>query len=182
MRDTGLRKEFTLLELNKQCKTFCGMDFGYTNDPTAFLIGFIDTNKKEMWIWDELYKKALVNREIASEIESMGYKKEVITCDSAEPKSIEELKQLGLRVKAARKGKDSIMNGIQFIQDYRIHIHPRCTNFLTEISNYSWEKDKFGKAINVPEDSFNHLMDAFRYGIENFIVNKGVSYSSNNII
>lgn len=174
-------KEFTLSDI-KQCKTFCGMDFGYTNDPTAFLIGFIDTNKKEIWIWDELYKKALVNREIASEIESMGYKKEVITCDSAEPKSIEELKQLGLRVKAARKGKDSIMNGIQFIQDYRIHIHPRCTNFLTEISNYSWEKDKFGKAINVPEDSFNHLMDAFRYGIENFIVNKGVSYSSNNII
>lgn len=174
-------KEFTLSDI-KQCKTFCGMDFGYTNDPTAFLIGFIDTNKKEIWIWDELYKKALVNREIATEIESMGYKKEVITCDSAEPKSIEELKQLGLRVKAARKGKDSIMNGIQFIQDYRIHIHPRCTNFLTEISNYSWEKDKFGKAINVPEDSFNHLMDAFRYGIENFIVNKGVSYSSNNII
>ena len=174
-------KEFTLSDI-KQCKTFCGMDFGYTNDPTAFLIGFIDTHKKEIWIWDELYKKALVNREIASEIESMGYKKEVITCDSAEPKSIEELKQLGLRVKAARKGKDSIMNGIQFIQDYRIHIHPRCTNFLTEISNYSWEKDKFGKAINVPEDSFNHLMDAFRYGIENFIVNKGVSYSSNNII
>ena len=174
-------KEFTLSDI-KQWKTFCGMDFGYTNDPTAFLIGFIDTNKKEIWIWDELYKKALVNREIALEIESMGYKKEVITCDSAEPKSIEELKQLGLRVKAARKGKDSIMNGIQFIQDCRIHIHPRCTNFLTEISNYSWEKDKFGKAINVPEDSFNHLMDAFRYGIENFIVNKGVSYSSNNII
>lgn len=175
-------KEFTLLDLNKQCKTFCGMDFGYTNDPTAFLIGFIDTNKKEIWIWDELYKKALVNREIATEIESMGYKKEVITCDSAEPKSIEELKQLGLRVKAARKGKDSIMNGIQFIQDFKIYIHPRCTNFLTEISNYSWQKDRFGKAINVPEDSFNHLMDALRYGTESFIVNKGVSYSSNNII
>lgn len=175
-------KEFTLLDLNKQCKTFCGMDFGYTNDPTAFLIGFIDTNKKEIWIWDELYKKALVNREIATEIESMGYKKEVITCDSAEPKSIEELKQLGLRAKAARKGKDSIMNGIQFIQDFKIYIHPRCTNFLTEISNYSWQKDRFGKAINVPEDSFNHLMDALRYGTESFIVNKGVSYSSNNII
>lgn len=175
-------KEFTLLDLNKQCKTFCGMDFGYTNDPTAFLIGFIDTNKKEIWIWDELYKKALVNREIASEIESMGYKKEFIICDSAEPKSIEELKQLGLRAKAARKGKDSIMNGIQFIQDFKIYIHPRCTNFLTEISNYSWQKDRFGKAINVPEDSFNHLMDALRYGTESFIVNKGVSYSSNNII
>lgn len=71
-------KEFTLLDLNKQCKTFCGMDFGYTNDPTAFLIGFIDTNKKEIWIWDELYKKALVNREIASEIESMGIERQIV--------------------------------------------------------------------------------------------------------
>lgn len=174
-------KDFILSDI-RQCKTFCGMDFGYTNDPTAFVIGFIDTNKKEIWIWDELYKKGLVNREIALEIESMGYKKEKITCDSAEPKSIEELKQLGLRVKAARKGKDSIMNGIQFIQDYKIFIHPRCTNFITEISNYAWDKDKFGNAINEPIDSFNHLMDALRYGIEDYIVNKGMTFSSNRII
>ncbi len=174
-------KDFILSDI-RQCKTFCGMDFGYTNDPTAFVIGFIDTNKKEIWIWDELYKKGLVNREIALEIESMGYKKEKITCDSAEPKSIEELKQLGLRVKAARKGKDSIMNGIQFIQDYKIFIHPRCANFITEISNYAWDKDKFGNAINEPIDSFNHLMDALRYGIEDYIVNKGMTFSSNRII
>lgn len=176
-----IEKDFILSDI-RHCKTFCGMDFGYTNDPTAFVIGFIDTNKKEIWIWDELYKKGLVNREIALEIESMGYKKEKITCDSAEPKSIEELKQLGLRVKAARKGKDSIMNGIQFIQDYKIFIHPRCTNFITEISNYAWDKDKFGNAINEPIDSFNHLMDALRYGIEDYIVNKGMTFSSNRII
>lgn len=166
----------------RNCKTFCGLDFGYTNDPTAFVIGFIDNKSKEIWIWDELYKKGLVNREIASEIENMGYRKERITADSAEPKSIEELARLGLRVKSARKGRDSIMNGIQFIQDYQIHIHPRCTNFITEISNYSWSKDKFGNTLNKPIDEFNHLMDALRYGIEDHIVNKQITFSSNRII
>lgn len=67
------------------------------------------------------------------------------------------------------KGKDSINNGIQFIQDFEIIIHPRCVNFLTEISNYTWDKDKFGTKLNVPIDDFNHLMDAMRYGLEKFI-------------
>lgn len=178
------RWEERVFELSdiRNCKTFCGLDFGYTNDPTAFVIGFIDVNSKQLWIWDELYKKGLVNREIASEIENMGYRKERITADSAEPKSIEELSRLGLRVKSARKGKDSIMNGIQFIQDYQIYVHPRCTNFITEISNYSWQKDKFGNTLNKPIDEFNHLMDALRYGIEDHIVNKQITFSSNRII
>lgn len=174
-------KAFELSDI-RNYKTFCGLDFGYTNDPTAFVIGFIDTNLKHLWIWDELYKKGLVNREIASEIENMGYRKERITADSAEPKSIEELSRLGLRVKSARKGKDSVMNGIQFIQDYQIYVHPRCTNFITEISNYSWQKDKFGNTLNKPIDEFNHLMDALRYGIEDYIVNKTITFSSNRII
>lgn len=166
----------------RNCKTFCGLDFGYTNDPTAFVIGFINTNTKEIWIWDELYQKGLVNREIAEQIESMGYRKEKITCDSAEPKSIEELSRLGLKVKSARKGKDSIMNGIQFVQDYQIHVHPRCANFITEISNYAWDKDKFNNTLNKPTDEFNHLMDALRYGIEDYIVNKQLTFSANRII
>lgn len=172
---------FELSEI-RNCKTFCGLDFGYTNDPTAFVIGFINTNTKELWIWDELYQKGLVNREIAQCIEQTGYKKERITADSAEPKSIEELSRLGLKVKSARKGKDSIMNGIQFIQDYKIHVHPRCANFITEISNYAWDKDKFGASLNKPIDEFNHLMDALRYGIEDYIVNKQITFSSSRII
>lgn len=173
-----------LFELSdiRNCKTFCGLDFGYTNDPTAFVIGFINTNTKELWIWDELYQKGLVNREIAEQIESMGYRKERIAADSAEPKSIEELTRLGLKVKSARKGKDSIMNGIQFIQDYQIHVHPRCSNFITEISNYAWDKDKFNNKLNKPIDEFNHLMDALRYGIEDYIVNKQLTFSANRII
>ena len=100
----------------------------------------------------------------------MGYSKENITGDSADPKSIDELRGLGLRIRGAAKGKDSVNNGIQFIQNFQIIIHPRCVNFLTEISNYTWEKDKFGTKLNVPIDDFNHLLDAMRYALEKFII------------
>ncbi len=96
------------------------------------------------------------NRKIADRIKEMGYGKESITADSAEPKSIDELKYLGLRVKGAAKGKDSISNGIQWIQDFEIIIHPCCVNFITEISNYTGNKDKFGNKLNRPIDEFNH--------------------------
>ena len=147
-----------------------GMDFGYTNDPTAMFCGLISNNQKTIWVFDELYKKALTNEMIYNEVSKMGYAKEKITADSAEPKSIEELRRLGLRrIKAAGKGKDSVMNGIQKIQDYHIIIHPRCVNFLTEISCYAWEQDKSGTAINRPIDDYNHLMDAMRYAMEDKI-------------
>ena len=147
-----------------------GMDFGYTNDPTAMFCGLISNNQKTIWVFDELYKKALTNEMIYNEVSKMGYAKEKITADSAEPKSIEELRRLGLRrIKAAGKGKDSVMNGIQKIQDYHIIVHPRCVNFLTEISCYAWEQDKNGTAINRPIDDYNHLMDAMRYAMEDKI-------------
>lgn len=154
----------------RDCKTRCGLDFGYTNDPTASPIMFIDILNKRLYVWDELYQKGLSNKKIYENIQSMGYSKERFTGDSAEPKSIDELKSYGLRIKGAKKGKDSIKNGIQWIQDLEIIIHPRCVNFITEISNYTWDKDKFGNKLNVPIDDFNHLMDAMRYGLEDDII------------
>lgn len=150
-------------------KTACGLDFGYTNDPTAYIILFADLKNKILFVYDEMYKKGLSNRQIAEEIKKMGYAKEKITADSAEPKSIDELKSLHLKIKGAKKGRDSINNGIQFIQDFKIIIHPRCVNFITEISNYTWVSDKFGKKLNTPIDDFNHLMDAMRYALEDSI-------------
>ena len=165
-------KEFDVQEILNNIpdiESSFGLDFGYTNDPTALFCGLISLSRKEIYVFDELYKKALTNRMIADEIISMGKAKEKIVADSAEPKSIDELYDYGLyRVIPARKGKDSINNGIQFIQGFKITVHPRCVNFLTEISNYTWTKDKFDRPINKPIDDFNHLMDAMRYALEGF--------------
>lgn len=157
------------LKKNPNLTSAFGLDFGYTNDPTTLFCGLLDKENKRLWVFDEIYKKGLSNKRIAEEIESMGYGKERITADSAEPKSIDELKSLGLRVKGAMKGKDSVKNGIQWIQDLEIIVHPRCVNFVTEISNYTWDKDKFGNKLNAPIDDFNHLMDAMRYALEKHI-------------
>ena len=163
---------FTLSDI-RDSVTVAGLDFGYTNDPTALFVGFLNINDKKLYVWDELYKKGLSNKRIYEEITDLGYSKERITADSAEPKSIDELKGYGLRVTPAKKGKDSILNGIQWIQDLEIIIHPRCVNFLTEIGSYTWKEDKFGRKLNEPVDDANHLMDAMRYALEKYIKNKG---------
>lgn len=149
-------------------KSVFGLDWGFSVDPTAFFCGLIDTANKKLYVFDEIYKRGLTNEEVYAEIVAAGYSKAHITADSAEPKSIEELRRKGLHVKSAAKGADSIRHGIQFMQGYEIIIHPRCVNFLTEIGNYAWEKDKFGNTLNRPIDDFNHLIDAARYALETY--------------
>ena len=160
--------DFDYKEISKRkgvISTF-GLDFGYTNDPTAFIALLVDDINKEIYIFDEHYQKAMSNSMIAEMIKYKGYSKERIIADSAEPKSIDEIKRLGiLRIRAAAKGKDSILNGIQFIQNYKIYIHPKCSNTVVEISNYVWST-KEGIVINKPIDDYNHLMDALRYALE----------------
>ena len=171
-------KEFDYTEVAKMhgVKSAFGLDFGYTNDPTALFCGLIDVANRIIYVFDEIYQNAMKNREIAEEIIRKGYGKEKITADSQEPKSIDELYDLGLKgIRNSRKGKDSINNGIQYIQDYKIIIHPRCVKFITEISNYMWDKDKFDNAVNKPVDDFNHLMDAMRYALEDYT--KGPTFS-----
>ena len=169
-------RSFSVEEVKKTdgIKTAFGLDFGYSIDPTAFVCSLIDNENMEIYVYEEMYKKKLSNQQIYKEIHKLGFAKEIIIADSAEPKSIDELKSLGLsRIRGAEKGKDSIMNGIQFIQNYKIIIHPRCVNFLTEISNYTFAKDKFGNTQNRPVDDFNHCMDAFRYSIAQHNNRKG---------
>ena len=171
-------KGFDVNEISKRrgVKSAFGLDFGYTNDPSAFFCGLIDVANKEIYVFDEIYENAMKNRQIAEEIIRKGYGKERIVADSQEPKSIDELYDLGLKgIRKSRKGRDSINNGVQYIQDYKIIIHPRCVNFITEISNYMWDKDKFDNPINKPVDDFNHLMDAMRYALESY--SKGPIFS-----
>ena len=161
--------DFSEIAKRENVHSAFGLDFGYTNDPSALFCGLVDTVRKEIYVFDEMYKKAMTNEMIYTEISRMGYGKEKIIADSAEPKSIVQLRALGLtRIRAAKKGRDSILNGIQLVQDYKIIIHPRCNNFLTEIGNYTWDKDKFDNQVNKPIDDFNHLLDAMRYAMEQF--------------
>lgn len=168
---------FNVNEVSKRpnVKSAFGMDFGYVNDPSTLFCGLVDTVAREIYVFDEMYEKGMSNEDILSKVSEMGYAKERIKADSAEPKSIAYLRKAGLsRIRAAKKGPDSIRAGISIIQDYKIIIHPRCVNFITEISNYTWDKDKFDNMVNKPIDDFNHLMDAMRYAMEEFDGRKGV--------
>lgn len=146
----------------------CGLDFGYVNDLTAFSAGLLNEKDKKLYIFKEWCDKGKTNEDISKAIIALGFGKSQIICDSAEPKSIDELRKFGLyRVKASVKGKDSILNGIQKLQQYEIIVHPSCTNTITELENYSWKKDKqTNEYINEPVDNFNHSLDSIRYAIQ----------------
>ena len=165
-------KAFDIDEIRRllSVRSAFGLDFGYTNDPSALFCGLVDLSAKTLWVFDEMYKNGMSNERIAKEITEMGYRKEKIKAEAAEPKSIDRLYELGLiHIQQARKGKDSINNGIDFLQDFHMIVHPRCVNFITEISNYTLDTDtKTGMRLNKPIDDFNHLMDAMRYSMEDY--------------
>lgn len=143
-----------------------GLDFGYSVDPTAFVAVLVDKENRELFIYDEHYQKAMLNNQIAEMIKYKGYNKERIIADSAEPKSIEEIRRQGIsRITPAVKGKDSILNGIQLLQQFTIYVHPKCINMIVELSNYVWDTDKSGQLVNKPIDDYNHLIDALRYAV-----------------
>lgn len=163
---------FDIDEIKKipKIQTAFGLDFGFTNDPSALFCGFVDRVGMKIYVFDEMYKKGMTNRMLFDEISRMGYVKEKIVADGASPKDIHELYSLGMsRIRPSVKGKNSILNGVGFIQNFEIVVHPMCVNFLTEITNYSWQKDNFNNLINKPCDEFNHLMDAMRYALEPLI-------------
>lgn len=160
--------EFDIEDIKRRSnvKSAFGLDFGYTNDPTAFICTLVDLDNKEIYIFDEHYQKAMTNKMISDMIKYKGYSKEMIIADSSEPKSIDDIQRNGIyRILPAKKGKDSILNGIQFIQDFKIYVHPKCENTIVELSNYVWS-NKEGVNINKPIDEYNHLMDALRYALE----------------
>lgn len=150
-----------------QWKHVFGLDYGYTNDPTAFVAAAVNPLEKVIYIYDEHYEHRMLNTDIAAMIIRKGYQKERIRADAAEPKSNDDLKRLGVsRVQAAAKGRDSVMHGIAAIQEYRIVVHRACWNTATELGAYCWKMDKTGKSLNEPVDRDNHLMDALRYAME----------------
>lgn len=144
-----------------------GLDYGYTNDPTAFIAAAVNPIDRLCYIYDEHYERKMLNCDIAKMIQSKGYSKERIFADSAEPKSNDDLRRMGLtRIIACKKGPDSIRAGIAQIQEYNIFVHPDCKNTIAELSSYCWQKDSLQRVQNKPIDSNNHLMDALRYAFE----------------
>lgn len=162
-------EEFDWHDIAKRKKVVScfGLDFGYTVDPTAFWASIVDPEAKEIYVFDEHYQRGMTNDEIADMLKRKGFSKEHITADSAEPKSIEEIRRHGIRnIKPAEKGKDSVNNGIQRLQQYTIIVHPSCEHTIIELSNYVWATGRDGSRLNKPIDDFNHLMDAGRYATE----------------
>ena len=144
----------------------CGLDFGFTNDPTAFAVSFLKDNT--LYVAREYVKTGLLNDQIAKVITELGFSKSTIIADSAEVKSIEELRRAGLyRIYPATKGQGSILQGIQKLQQYDIVVDPCCEHVMTELQNYAWKKDRqSGEYINEPIDEFNHCIDALRYSLQ----------------
>ena len=141
-----------------------GLDFGYSNDPSS-LVAIYKYNGG--FILDEImYQKGLSNKQIADIINNKELS--IVIADSAEPKSIDEIKSYGVNIQPCVKGKDSVNQGIQFVQDQRISVTKRSYNIIKEYRNYLWETDKDGKILNKPEHTFSHSMDAIRYGLDSF--------------
>ncbi len=142
-----------------------GLDFGFAKDPSALTVTHYDKKRKRIYVFDELSAIELDNEELAKLIKEKINNK-VVVCDSAEPKSIAELKKYNVYAIGAKKGPDSIDYGIKFLQKHEIIIHTKCQNFKNEIMQYQWKEDKSGNVLPVPIDKHNHCLDGLRYAYE----------------
>lgn len=148
-----------------------GVDWGFADDPFAYIKSHLDKTRKKLYICDEIEVVGLLNEESAPMVKEKAGSSRV-TCDSAEPKSVAEYKKLRVNAKPAKKGPGSIEYGIKFLQGLEIIIHPRCQNFKNEISKYKYKEDKNGNILPIPVDKDNHLIDALRYSLEEDMNNK----------
>ena len=172
-------EEFNHADIKGQL--ICGLDYGFVNDISAFVASLLDEENKKLYvfkIWGDTNK---TNQELANIIKAMGFSKSVIIADCAEQKSIEEMRREGIiKIKPSVKGADSIIHGIQKLQQYEIIVHPDCEGIITEFQNYAWQKDKqSGEYINKPIDAFNHYIDALRYSLQSAGAGKLVSLPRN---
>ncbi|NDV80160.1 PBSX family phage terminase large subunit [Dysgonomonas sp. 511] len=157
-------------------KRWLGIDFGFTNDPTAIVD--MRLSDGELWIDELLYHKGYDNMMIAKHLSTLNIPRDTpIIADSAEPKSIREIATQGWRIEPAQKGKDSINTGISLLNRYPKHITCHSMNIISEYRNYRWQNDEFGKATNIPIDRYNHSIDAQRYVCLNKLLERGSGLS-----
>lgn len=153
-----------------------GLDFGYTNDPSA-IVGIYKYN--DGYILDEiLYATSMSNANLAGVL--ANYPNILTIADSAEPKSIDEIQRLGIYIKGSDKGKGSVMQGIQLVQDQKLFVTKNSVNLIKELRGYNWKTDRAGKALNIPNHEFSHGMDAIRYALTDLISKP--NYTSNSFV
>lgn len=151
-----------------------GIDFGFSNDPTTVVQ--VKIHKQDMFLREKLYRKGMITSELDQELRSLGLIHQRFVADSAEPKTIEDLKRKGWNITPAVKGPDSVVNGIYWIKGFRLHVHKDSHNLKNELFNYQWVMYG-GKATNMPIDSHNHLIDPVRYTKAIHRVNTGLHMS-----
>lgn len=144
---------------------YFGLDFGFAKDPCAAVQCALDRHHKRVYVFAELYEKGLINARLADRLKPFCGTSPIV-CDSAEPKSIAELKACGIRAVPAKKGKDSVLHGIQWLQGHEIVADVSCTHLQEELTLFQWQQDKDGHTLPIPQDRNNHLIDALRYALE----------------
>ncbi len=142
-----------------------GLDFGFSNDPAALVVSHYDKKKKTIYIYDEFYELGLTNDVLADDVKKI-VGSDYVVCDSAEPKSIAELNQYGVSAVSAKKGRDSVVHGIQWLQQQKIIIDKTCINTHNEFQQYKWKENRYGVAMRRPIDVNNNIIDALRYAYE----------------
>jgi phage terminase large subunit len=157
------------INLPTEARLLCyGMDWGYSNDPTS-LIAMYKYN--DVYIFDELiYQKGLLNSDISNLLKTNNVN-DIIYADSAEPKSIAELNSYGHNVLPVSKGRDSIVYGLNLINQNKVYVTSRSKNLINELRNYTWMIDKQGNKLNKPIDAYNHAIDAMRYAMTSQLEN-----------
>jgi len=175
---------FTIAEIPSEVAAkpkVSGMDFGFTNDPTAAVSVYYDAATRTLYICSEIYGKEMTTQAIADAIDL--YELTNITADSAEPRMIAELRRKGINVQPAKKGKDSVLHGITWLQAQKLVVSPQCVNTINELRNYTWLKDKkTNEYYNQPIDEFNHCIDALRYATERYATGNQVKTMSKSLL
>lgn len=152
-----------------------GIDWGFADDPFAYVKSHYDKMRRKLYICDEIEAVGLLNRE-AAPLVSKKANRDLVICDNASPKDVAEFSDLRVNAVSARKGAGSIEYGIKFLQGLEIIIHPRCQNFKNEINKYKYKEDKNGNILPIAVDKDNHLIDALRYSLENDMEYGGISF------
>lgn len=152
-----------------------GMDFGFSNDPTTVVSTIVDKENKRLYIYDEHYEKGMLTDEIKEMLMNKGLENANISADygSGGDRLIAELKSKGINgIRRAIKGTNTIMSGVQFIQGFEVIIHPSCIHAIEEFNTYIFEQDKDGRWLNKPIDDNNHIIDALRYSLEKYHIER----------